>query len=64
MYTAIVNLTIEVHKQKDNKCTGQILSEEEMKNNELSNNMLVSISGATKNDCLTKLKEWVNNERY
>lgn len=60
-YKAVIELRIEVHKEKDGKCLGQILPESEMNRVGLSNNMLIGIEGATKNDCLTKLKEWIKN---
>lgn len=63
MYRAVINVMIEVHPVKDGKCTGQIVPENEMANLKLSNNMLLTIEGATKNDCLTKLKEWINHAK-
>ena len=61
MYKAIIDLRIEVHECKDNICSGNIIPDSEMSNYGLKNNILISIEGATKNDCLTKLKEWIKN---
>lgn len=60
MYKAIIDLRIEVHEVKDNKCQGRIVQDSELKQVGLKNNLLISIDGATKNDCLTKLKEWID----
>ena len=63
MYKAVIDLRIEVHEVKDNVCSGSIVPESEMKSYGLKNNFLVSIEGITKNDCITKIKEWVDNAR-
>lgn len=60
MYKAIIDLRIEIHEIKDGKCQGSIVPESEMNKIGLKNNLLISIDGVTKNDCLTKLKEWIN----
>jgi len=61
MYKAIIDLRIEVHQFKDGVCSGMIVPESEMNDYGLKNNILVSFEGATKNDCLTKLKDWIKN---
>lgn len=63
MYKAVIDLRIEVHECEDNICSGSIVPESEMKSYDLKNNFLVSIEGITKNDCLTKLKDWINSVR-
>lgn len=60
-YRAVLDVKIEVHEEKDNKCTGNILSKEELAQYQLKDNMLVTVYGATKNDCLTKLKEFLSD---
>lgn len=60
MYKAVIDIRIEVHEVKDGRCSGNIIPEAEMNKVGLKNNLLISIDGATKNDCLTKLKEWIN----
>ncbi len=65
MYKAVMDLKIEVHEVKENNvCSGNIITESEMKDYGLKNNFLLSIEGETKNDCLTKLKDWINNVRH
>ena len=64
MYRAIINLNVEVHKVNDkNECSGMIVSTSELLPYDLRNSMLLSVDGATKNDCLTKLSEIVKTIR-
>lgn len=63
MYKAIIDIRIEVHQEEEGKCLGNIIPDVELSNYGIKNNLLISISGATKNDCLTKLKEWINEYR-
>lgn len=63
MYKAIIDLRIEVHECEDGTCSAQIIPDSEMKTYNLKNNFLVSIEGVTKNDCLTKLKDWIDSVR-
>lgn len=63
MYIAVIDVRIEVHEEKDGKCSGKTVPPQELAQKQLSPNMLVRIDGATKNDCLTKLQEWIKNAR-
>jgi hypothetical protein len=62
MYKAILNVRLEVHEvNKEGECTGNTLSPAELNKAGIKTAFLADISGVTKNDCLTKLKEAVND---
>lgn len=63
MYRAVIDLRMEIQEEKNGVCQGKIIPDSEMKDYGLKNNQLVTIVGATKNDCLTKVKEWINNAK-
>ena len=62
MYKAILNVQLEVHEvNKQGECTGHVLSPDELNKAGIKTVFLTDIDGATKNDCLTKLREAIND---
>ena len=60
-YKAIMNVMIEIHPEKDGIIQAENLSSAELKKYNINNaNPIVVIEGATKNDCVTKVKDWLN----
>lgn len=61
-YKAILNVRLEVHEvNKQGECTGNTLSPAELKGLGIKTAFLTDIEGVTKNDCLTKLKEAIDD---
>lgn len=61
MYKAILHTYVEVHEvNAAGECTGNTLHPDELEDRGIKNKFLTDVSGTTKNDCLTKLKEVVN----
>lgn len=59
MYKAILNISIEVHEvNSSGECTGNTLDPDEIG---VKNKFITDISGNSKNECLTKLKERIND---
>lgn len=62
-HKAVIMITVEVHPVNDlNECTGEIISSEELKKYNLKREQLKVIDGFDKNDCLTKLTQWINEK--
>lgn len=62
-YKAILHITIEVHPVKDGKCTGQVVSMDELRQYGINPKQLIFINGENKCQVLTRLVEKLNQIR-
>lgn len=56
-HKAILHITIEVHSVKDGKCTGEVVSADELKQYGIAPKQLIFINGENKCQALTRLAE-------
>lgn len=63
-HRAVILLNIEIHEVlPTNECSGKLVSISELKDAGIKPKMVISISGFDRQDCLKKLKAWMDNAR-
>lgn len=61
-HRAVILLNIEIHEVlPTNECSGKLVDISELKDLGLKPKMVVSISGFDRQDCLKKLKKWIDD---
>lgn len=61
-HRAVILINIEVHEVlPTNECSGKLVDISDLKDIGLKPKSVVSISGFDRQDCLKKLKKWIDN---